>query len=93
MISVRFRFSRDTGETALHQQFLVLPSVSYCFRRFPMISIGLLTRRLPEGKREMKVKLTPAFVSKAKPPEKGDRIVYWDEAMPGLRFDGDRGGP
>ena len=30
----------------------------------------------------MKVKLTPAFVLKAAPPAKGDRIIYWDEALP-----------
>ena len=30
----------------------------------------------------MKVKLTPTFVLKAPAPEKGDRIVYWDEALP-----------
>ena len=30
----------------------------------------------------MRVKLTPAFVSKAQPPERGDRAVYWDEALP-----------
>jgi integrase len=27
-------------------------------------------------------KLTPTFVKTAKPPEKGDRTVYWDTAMP-----------
>lgn len=30
----------------------------------------------------MKVKLTPAFVLRAEAPTKGDRIVYWDEALP-----------
>jgi hypothetical protein len=30
----------------------------------------------------MKVKLTPGFVLKAAPPAKGDRIIYWDEALP-----------
>jgi integrase len=30
----------------------------------------------------MKVKLTPAFVKKAPIPQHGDRIVYWDEALP-----------
>jgi hypothetical protein len=30
----------------------------------------------------MRLKLTPAFVSKARPPERGDRVVYWDEALP-----------
>jgi hypothetical protein len=28
----------------------------------------------------MRVKLTPAFVLRAPPPQRGDRIVYWDEA-------------
>ena len=30
----------------------------------------------------MKTKLTPAFVMKAPLPERGDRVVYWDEALP-----------
>ena len=30
----------------------------------------------------MRVKLTPAFILKASPPEKGDRVIYWDTAMP-----------
>ncbi len=30
----------------------------------------------------MKVKLTPVFVLKAPPPQVGNRIVYWDEALP-----------
>jgi integrase len=30
----------------------------------------------------MRQKLTPAFVRDASPPEKGDRIFYWDTAMP-----------
>jgi integrase len=34
------------------------------------------------GSQAMKVKLTPVFVSKAKAPERGDRIVYWDEGLP-----------
>jgi Arm DNA-binding domain len=32
----------------------------------------------------MKTKLTPAFVLNAPMPERGDRIVYWDEALPGF---------
>jgi integrase len=30
----------------------------------------------------MQKKLTPAFVMKAPLPERGDRVVYWDEALP-----------
>jgi integrase len=30
----------------------------------------------------MREKLTPAFVKDAAPPTKGDRMVYWDTAMP-----------
>ena len=30
----------------------------------------------------MRVKLTPAFVVKAPPPPRGDRIIYWDESLP-----------
>jgi integrase len=30
----------------------------------------------------MREKLTPAFVRDAKPPENGDRVIYWDTAMP-----------
>ena len=30
----------------------------------------------------MRVNLTSAFVSKASPPDDGDRIVYWDKALP-----------
>jgi integrase len=30
----------------------------------------------------MKTKLTPAFVQKAPAPERGDRVVYWDEGLP-----------
>lgn len=30
----------------------------------------------------MREKLTPAFVLKAPPPAKGDRVIYWDTAMP-----------
>jgi hypothetical protein len=30
----------------------------------------------------MREKLTPAFVKDAAPPTKGDRVVYWDTAMP-----------
>jgi hypothetical protein len=32
----------------------------------------------------MRRKLTPAFVQKPPLPEKGDRVVYWDEALPGF---------
>jgi integrase len=32
----------------------------------------------------MRQKLTPAFVRDAQPPEAGDRVVYWDAAMPGF---------
>ena len=32
----------------------------------------------------MKTKLTPAFIQKAQPPEHGDRVIYWDEALPGF---------
>src|SRR5215471_8460493 len=30
----------------------------------------------------MRQKLTPAFIRDAAPPEKGDRVIYWDTAMP-----------
>lgn len=30
----------------------------------------------------MRQKLTPAFIRNAAPPEKGDRVIYWDTAMP-----------
>jgi integrase len=30
----------------------------------------------------MRVKLTPAFVLRAPPPQRGDRTVYWDEGLP-----------
>ncbi len=30
----------------------------------------------------MREKLTPAFIRDPPPPTKGDRIVYWDTAMP-----------
>jgi integrase len=32
----------------------------------------------------MRTKLTPGFISKAKPPTDSDRVIYWDEAMPGF---------
>ncbi len=32
----------------------------------------------------MRVKLTPAFVAKAPLPEKGDRAIWWDLALPGF---------
>jgi integrase len=32
----------------------------------------------------VKIKLTPAFVMNAPPPEHGDRVVYWDEVLPGF---------
>jgi integrase len=32
----------------------------------------------------MRQKLTPAFVLDAEAPQKGDRVVYWDTAMPGF---------
>ena len=32
----------------------------------------------------MKTKLTPAFIQKVQPPEHGDRVIYWDEALPGF---------
>jgi integrase len=32
----------------------------------------------------MRTKLTPGFISKAEPPTATDRVIYWDEAMPGF---------
>jgi integrase len=32
----------------------------------------------------MRIKLTPAFVTKAPKPEKGDRIIYWDTELRGF---------
>jgi integrase len=34
----------------------------------------------------MQRKLTAAFVAKAEPPVSGDRVIYWDAAMPGFGF-------
>ena len=31
-----------------------------------------------------RVNLTPGFVKSAEPPTKGDRIIYWDEGLPGF---------
>jgi hypothetical protein len=31
-----------------------------------------------------RVSLTPAFVSDAPPPTRGDRIIYWDRKFPGF---------
>jgi len=41
----------------------------------------LLTRRLPD---RMRTKITPNFVKEAPLPEKGDRVIYWDERRPGF---------
>jgi len=32
----------------------------------------------------MRTKLTPGFISKAETPKNTDRVIYWDEAMPGF---------
>src|SRR5215469_10327727 len=63
---------------AKHRRFF-LPLVSERFRAYDRV---LLTRRLPDNRRPMRVKLTPAFVLTAPPPQKGDRVVYWDTAKP-----------
>src|SRR5690242_12441194 len=38
----------------------------------------------PPPRSRMRQKLTPAFARDAPPPETGDRVVYWDTAMPGF---------
>ena len=34
--------------------------------------------------RQMRVKLTPSYVTKAPEPAKGDRVIYWDQERPGF---------
>jgi integrase len=55
------------------------------FQIFPVVSFAFQPYCLPDADPEatlMRVKLTPAFVLRAPPPQRGDRIVYWDEALP-----------
>jgi integrase len=41
-------------------------------------------RLLTHDKAQMRTKLTPSFIKTAPKPDKGDRVIYWDDRQPGF---------
>jgi integrase len=59
-------------------RFRLLPRFSGC------IKTSLLTDCLPTTETQMRTKLTPSFIKTAPKPDKGDRVIYWDDRQPGF---------